>query len=54
MSSWVFESIKNYCQFLFYQCFKRSKKETGELVVSCFSWEEFNQLGSLDYELSSK
>ncbi|KAL4013351.1 hypothetical protein IC575_025517 [Cucumis melo] len=30
------------------------KKEAEELGVSCFSWEEFYQLGSLDCELPSK
>ncbi|KGN61759.1 long chain acyl-CoA synthetase 2 [Cucumis sativus] len=30
------------------------KKEAEELGVSCFSWEEFCQLGSLDCELPSK
>ncbi|KAJ4836067.1 eukaryotic long-chain fatty acid CoA synthetase (LC-FACS) [Turnera subulata] len=30
------------------------KKEAEELGVSCFSWEEFSQLGSLDCELHPK
>ncbi|XP_022986475.1 long chain acyl-CoA synthetase 2 [Cucurbita maxima] len=30
------------------------KKEAEELGVSCYSWEEFYQLGSLDCELPSK
>ncbi|XP_038901459.1 long chain acyl-CoA synthetase 2 [Benincasa hispida] len=30
------------------------KKEAEELGVSCFSWEEFHQLGSLDCKLPSK
>lgn len=30
------------------------KKEAEELGVSCFSWEEFSQLGSLDCELPPK
>ncbi|KAL6347909.1 hypothetical protein AAG906_037638 [Vitis piasezkii] len=30
------------------------KEEAGELGVSCFSWEEFALLGSLDFELPPK
>ncbi|KAJ4836051.1 hypothetical protein Tsubulata_008950 [Turnera subulata] len=44
-----------YCTIVsFGKISSTQKKEAEELGVSCFSWEEFSQLGSLDCELSPK
>lgn len=46
--------LRTIVSFYFTNVSSVHKKEAEELGVSCFSWEEFNQLGSLHYELPSK